>query len=372
MKIHNFSAGPSILPESVIKEASKAVIELDEIGLSLLEISHRSSYFTEIIEEAKELVKELLNISDEYEVLFLQGGASLQFYMSALNFSNSHGKYGYIDTGTWSSKAITEAKKIDGETIIIASSKDKNYNYIPTNIINKQNLDYLHFTSNNTIYGTQYHSFKNILDHYPETALICDMSSDIFSRKININDFALIYAGAQKNLGPAGTTLVIVKKSIFNPEKTYFTQNQLKNLKDLPSYLKYTTHIEKSSMFNTPPVFSIYTCMLTLRWLKNMGGISAIQEKNQKKSDLIYHEIDRNPLFKGYTQKENRSMMNATFTLKRPDLKDNFEKLCISSGISGINGHRSVGGYRASMYNALDIQSVNILTETMQQLEKIG
>ena len=371
MKIHNFSAGPSILPKSVIKEASKAVIELNGIGLSLLEISHRSNYFTEIIEEAKELTKELLNISDDYEVLFLQGGASLQFYMSALNFSSANGKCGYIDTGTWSSKAITESKKLDGQTIIIASSKDKNYNYIPKKIIEKKNLDYLHFTSNNTIYGTQYHSFKNILNHYPETALICDMSSDIFSRKINTNNFALIYAGAQKNLGPAGTTLVIIKKSIFNPKTTHFNKIHLENLKHLPSYLKYTTHIEKSSMFNTPPVFSIYTCMLTLRWLKNIGGISAIEERNRKKSDIIYHEIDQNPLFEGYTQKDDRSIMNVTFTLKIPKLKDKFEQLCIQRGISGINGHRSVGGYRASIYNALDIESVNALIETMQELEKI-
>ena len=370
MKIHNFSAGPSILPESVIKEASKAVIELNGIGLSLLEISHRSNYFTEIIEEAKALTKELLNISDDYEVLFLQGGASLQFYMSALNFSNIHGKSGYIDTGTWSSKAITEAKKLEGNTMTIASSKDKNYNYIPKKIIQKQNLDYVHFTSNNTIYGTQYHSFQNILKHYPETALICDMSSDIFSRKINVNNFALIYAGAQKNLGPAGTTLVIVKKSIFNPQKTHFKKQHLEILKTLPSYLKYTTHIEKSSMFNTPPVFSIYTCMLTLRWLKNIGGVSTIEEKNRKKSDLIYYEIDRNSLFEGYTEKDDRSIMNATFSLKKANLKNKFDKLCVERGISGINGHRSVGGYRASMYNALDIKSVKALTETMQQLEK--
>mgnify|MGYP001251983734 CR=1 FL=1 len=372
MKIHNFSAGPSILAKSVIKEASKAVIELNDIGLSLLEISHRSNHFIKIIEEAKALTKELLNISDDYEVLFLQGGASLQFYMSALNFSNSHGKSGYIDTGTWSSKAIEESKKLRGDTITIASSKDKNYNYIPKEIVKQQNLDYIHFTSNNTIYGTQYHSFQNILNHYPETALICDMSSDIFSREINVNNFALIYAGAQKNLGPAGTTLVIIKKSIFNQEKTHFSKNHLKHINNLPSYLKYTTHIDKSSMFNTPPVFSIYTCMLTLRWLKKIGGIATIAEKNQKKSNLIYREIDRNSLFKGYTKKEDRSMMNATFTLKNSDLKDKFEKLCIEKGISGINGHRSVGGYRASMYNALDIESVNALTETMQQLEKIG
>ena len=372
MKIHNFSAGPSVLAESVIKEASKAVIELNDIGLSLLEISHRSKHFTEIIEETKELTKELLNISNDYEVLFLQGGASLQFYMSALNFSNNHGKSGYIDTGTWSSKAIAESKKLGGKTMIIGSSKDKNYNYIPKEIIEKQKLDYVHFTSNNTIYGTQYHSFKNILNHYPDTALICDMSSDIFSREINVNNFALIYAGAQKNLGPAGTTLVIVKKSIFNPEKTHFTKNHLEHINNLPSYLKYTTHIEKSSMFNTPPVFSIYTCMLTLRWLKNIGGIAAINQKNQKKSNLIYREIDRNSLFEGYTQQEDRSIMNATFILKNPDLKDKFQKLCTERGISGINGHRSVGGYRASMYNALDIESINALTETMQQLEKIG
>lgn len=375
MKIHNFSAGPSILPKTVIQEAAQSVLELNNIGLSLLEISHRSTHFINIIEEAKSLVKELLNISDEYEVLFLQGGASLQFYMSALNLSSEFSNDGYIDTGTWSSKAIKEGKKIKkdedlGKTIVVASSKDKNYNYIPKNIdwepFYGYVLSYLHFTSNNTIYGTQFHSFKNIIHDY-QPPLICDMSSDIFSRKINVDDFDLIYAGAQKNLGPAGATLVIVKKSALDS----FNRGEVVN-PTAPTYLKYSTHIEKGSMFNTPPVFSIYVCMLTLRWLKNMGGIPTIEKKNRQKADIIYQEIDRNPLFEGYAKKEDRSIMNATFKLTQPELKDKFETLCSEAGISGLNGHRSLGGYRASMYNALGIESVNVLVETMQKLEKIG
>ena len=293
MKVHNFSAGPSILPESVIQEAAKAVIELENTGLSLLEMSHRSSYFINIIEEAKALTKELLNISEEYEVLFLQGGASLQFYMSALNFSTAKGKSGYIDTGTWSSKAIKESEKnrqlqAAGETIIVASSKEKNYNYIPKNITINNPLDYLHFTSNNTIYGTQFHSFKNITESIQDSAstcLICDMSSDIFSKKINVNNFDLIYAGAQKNLGPAGATLIIVKKELFreNPQNRNLNS---RNRNNLPTYLNYSTHIEKESMFNTPPVFSIYVCMLTLKWLKKIGwdpNLAKVFTKKKKK-----------------------------------------------------------------------------------------
>ena len=377
MKVHNFSAGPSILPESVIQEAAKAVIELENTGLSLLEISHRSSYFINIIEKAKALTKELLNISEEYEVLFLQGGASLQFYMSALNFATAKGKSGYIDTGTWSSKAIKESEKMTqlqaaGETLIVASSKDKNYNYIPKNITINQPLDYLHFTSNNTIYGTQFHSFKNVTESIQDAAstyLICDMSSDIFSKKINVNDFDLIYAGAQKNLGPAGATLIIVRKDLFrkNPHNTNLNS---RNHKHLPTYLNYSTHIEKESMFNTPPVFSIYVCMLTLKWLKKLGGISVIEERNKKKAEIIYSEIDRNSLFEGYTNKNDRSNMNATFILKKEELIDQFNKLCNDAQINGIHGHRSVGGYRASMYNALDVESVNTLVEVMKTLEK--
>ena len=360
MKKHNFSAGPSILNHNVIKEASQSVIDINNLGLSLLEISHRSKDFIKIIEEAKSLTKELLNIDEKYEVLFLQGGASLQFYMSALNFATINGKAGYIDTGTWSTKAIHESKKV-GKTTILASSKDKNYTYIPQIIKHTENIDYLHFTSNNTIYGTQFQSFEKIskIALSNNAKLICDMSSDIFSKEFDINQFDLIYAGAQKNIGPAGTTLVIIKKDAF------------KNNKKLPAYLNYQTHIDKKSMFNTPPVFAIYVCLLTLRWIKKLGGIKYIEKNNTMKSKLIYDEIDRNSLFHGIVNKEDRSNMNVTFHLYNDNKQDTFNKMCLHAGINGIHGHRSIGGYRASIYNALETESVNVLIDTMQKLEKI-
>jgi phosphoserine aminotransferase len=358
MKKHNFSAGPSILERHVIEQSSRAALEINNSGLSLLEISHRSQDFISIIEEAKALTKELLNISEDYEILFLQGGASLQFYMAALNFSKPNGIAGYIDTGTWSKKAIEESKKI-GRTITLASSVDKKYSYIPKNIVNKEKLDYLHFTSNNTIYGTQFHSFQELsqLANINNAKLICDMSSDIFSKEININEFDLIYAGAQKNLGPAGATLVIIKKDSISENK------------HLPTYLNYNTHIQKKSMFNTPPVFSIYVAMLTLRWLKESGGIKSIERINKEKATLLYNEIDRNPLFFGIVNPEDRSNMNVTFNLKNVDYKYQFETMCEEGGINGIHGHRSIGGYRASIYNALSTESVRFLIQIMKQLE---
>ena len=357
MKIHNFSAGPSILANTVINQASKSVLDLDEIGLSVLEISHRSNEFKNIINEAQTLIKELLQIPKNYEVLFLQGGASLQFYMSALNFSKKNGFAGYIDTGVWSQKAIQEASKITN-VITVASSKDNNYTYIPKKINIKKRLDYLHFTSNNTIYGTQFHSLKEIQKASNNTKLICDMSSDILSKKINIQEFDLIYAGAQKNLGPAGATLIII-----NRDSLEINQN-------LPTYLNYKTHIEKKSMFNTPPVFPIYVILLTLRWIKQNGGIDMIEKNNTKKASAIYNEIDRNKLFFGLVNSKDRSIMNATFNITKENLKIKFETMCKEAGISGIIGHRSVGGYRASLYNALNIDSVNHLVDVMQKLEK--
>ena len=357
MKKHNFSAGPSILAPTVIQEASQTVLELNNTGLSLLEMSHRSTDFIEIINEAKKLTKDLLNISDKYEILFLQGGASLQFHMSALNFAKKGGIAGYIDTGIWSQKAIKESKKI-GTTEIIASSADKNYNYIPKKIEINKKLNYVHYTSNNTIYGTQFQSIKNLKQQTKGTKLICDMSSDIFSREINIEDFDLIYAGAQKNIGPAGVTLVIIKK------------DTIKANNHLPTYLNYTTHIEKKSMFNTPPVFSIYVAMLTLRWIKNNGGIKNIENKNHLKAEALYKEIDRNSLFEGLTQISDRSIMNATFNIKDAKLQTYFDSMCNDAGINGIKGHRSIGGYRASMYNALELNSVHVLIEIMKHLEK--
>ncbi len=352
MKKHNFSAGPCILPAEVMKKASEAVLELDGIGLSLIEISHRSKEFVAIMEKARSLALELLGLEGKgYQALYLQGGASLQFPMLAYNLLEN--KAGYLNTGTWSSNALKEAKLI-GNAVEIASSKDKNFNYIPKNFDIPEDLDYLHLTSNNTIFGTQIKKFPNT-----KVPLVCDMSSDIFSRQLDFSKFDLIYAGAQKNMGPAGTTLVIVKEDLLG-----------KVSRQIPSMLNYKVHIGKDSMFNTPAVFSVYVSMLTLQWLKDMGGIAAIEEINEKKAKLIYSEIDLNPLFQGFAEKEDRSLMNATFTLTDEKLKDTFDKMWKEAGINGLNGHRSVGGYRASMYNALSLESVGILVDVMSDLER--
>ena len=350
---HNFSAGPCILPLEVFEKASQSVIDLDGSGLSILEISHRSPAFVDIMETARELALEHLNLKNKgYKSLFLQGGASMQFLMTAYNLLE--GEAGYLDTGTWSANAIKEASRF-GKVSVLASSKDKNYSYIPKGYSISKGLDYVHCTSNNTIFGTQMKSFPNSM----ETPLICDMSSDIFSRNIDFSQFDLIYAGAQKNMGPAGATLVVIKEEILG-----------KINRHIPSMLDYQLMIKKESMFNTPPVFSVYVSLLTLEWLSRHGGVSALEKKNRTKADLIYAEIDRNALFEGFTKKEDRSMMNATFTLKDNSLASKFNDLWKSANINGLNGHRSVGGYRASMYNALEIESVQVLVDVMKHLEK--
>ncbi|WP_457609736.1 3-phosphoserine/phosphohydroxythreonine transaminase [Lutibacter sp.] len=353
MKKHNFSAGPSILPQEVLKKTAEAVINFNHLNLSLIEISHRSKDFIEVMENARSLVKELLNLPEGYSVLFLQGGASLEFLMTPYNLLKIDGKAAYIDTGAWSTKAIKEAKLL-GEIDIVASSKDKTYNYIPKNYTIPTGLDYVHCTSNNTIYGTQIKEFPKT-----DALLACDMSSDIFSRQLDFSQFDLVYAGAQKNMGPSGTTLVIVKDEILG-----------KTGRKIPSMLDYQVHISKDSMFNTPPVFAVYTSMLTLEWLKKLGGIAAVEKLNEKKAALLYNEIDRNPHFKGFAAKEDRSLMNVTFNLTNEDEKETFDKLWNEADISGLKGHRSVGGYRASIYNAMPIESVQVLVNTMQQLEK--
>tara|TARA_R110002049_G_scaffold282853_3_gene462821 strand:+ start:3116 stop:4180 length:1065 start_codon:yes stop_codon:yes gene_type:complete len=352
MKKHNFSAGPCILPKEVLQKASEAIIDFNDSGLSLIEISHRSKDFVDVMDTAQSLALELLDLKNKgYKALFLQGGASMQFLMTAYNLLES--KAGYLNTGTWSDKAIKEAK-LFGEVVEIRSSKDKNFNYIPKNYMVPGDLDYFHLTSNNTIFGTQ-------VKEFPKTKIpmVCDMSSDIFSRVLDFSQFDLIYAGAQKNMGPAGTTLVIVKEDILG-----------KVSRQIPSMLNYKVHISKESMFNTPPVFAVYVSMLTLQWLKNLGGIKAVEEINNKKAQLLYSEIDLNPLFKGYADKADRSLMNPTFTLTDESLKDSFEAMCKEAGINGINGHRSVGGYRASMYNALSLDSVGVLVDVMSDLER--
>ena len=350
MKLHNFSAGPRILPKEVITKASEAVLDFDN-GLSLLEISHRSKPFVDVMEKARALALELLGLEGKgYKALFLQGGASTQFLMVALNLLEK--RAGYLNTGTWADKAIKEARVYD-DVYEVASSKQAGYNYIPKGYDIPSDYDYFHCTSNNTIFGTQMKSFPKC-----DIPMVCDMSSDIFSRTLDFSKFDLIYAGAQKNMGPAGTTLVIIKEDILG-----------KVSRKIPSMMDYKVHIDKSSMFNTPPVFAVYTSMLTLEWLKNLGGIKAIEEVNEMKARIMYSEIDLNPLFKGYSAKEDRSYMNATFTLLNDDLKETFETMCKEAGISGLNGHRSVGGYRASMYNALPIDSVKALVEVMSELE---
>ncbi|GAA4898102.1 3-phosphoserine/phosphohydroxythreonine transaminase [Flaviramulus aquimarinus] len=351
MKKHNFSAGPSILPPEVLLKASQAVVDYNGSGLSLIEISHRSKDFVDIMENARALALELLGLEGKgYKALFLQGGASTQFLMVALNLLEK--RAGYLNSGSWAEKAIKEAKIYD-DIYEVGSSKSANYNYIPKGYEIPEDYDYFHCTSNNTIFGTQMKSFPRT-----NIPLVCDMSSDIFSRTLDFSQFDLIYAGAQKNMGPAGTTLVVVKEDVLG-----------KVSRKIPSMMDYKVHIDKGSMFNTPPVFPVYTSMLTLEWLKGLGGIAAIEKENEKKSRLMYSEIDLNPLFKGFAAKEDRSDMNATFTLENDNLKDTFETMLKEAGISAVNGHRSVGGYRASMYNALPLDSVKVLVEVMSELE---
>ena len=352
MKKHNFSAGPCILPQTVLKQASEAILNFNNLDLSLIEISHRSKDFVEVMEKARSLVLELLDLENKgYSALFLQGGASLEFLMAPYNLLKIDGKADYLDTGTWSTKAIKEVKKL-GKVNVVASSKDKEYTYIPKDYTIDNNADYFHCTSNNTIRGTQ-------MQEFPKTniPLVCDMSSDIFSRELDFSQFDLIYAGAQKNMGPAGTTLVVVKNEILG-----------KTGRDIPSMLDYQIHIDKDSMFNTPPVFAVYVSMLTLQWLKDLGGIKAIEKINNAKAKLLYDEIDSNPNFEGTAVKEDRSKMNVTFRLTDESKQEKFDKMWQEVGINGLKGHRSVGGYRASMYNALPLESVKVLVEVMKAL----
>lgn len=349
MKKHNFSAGPSILPQEVFEKASQAVLDFEGMGLSILEISHRSKEFVAVMENARTLVKKLMKLGDDYEVLFLQGGASLQFAMVPYNLLSEGGKAAYLDTGNWAANAIKEAKKL-GNTEIIASSKADQYSYIPKDYVVDSSFDYFHCTSNNTIYGTQMHEFPDM-----EIPMVCDMSSDIFSREIDFSKFGLIYAGAQKNMGPAGATLVVVKKDILG-----------KVQRTMPTYFDLQAHIEKESMLNTPPVFAVYTSLLTLQWLENNGGIAGAEARNQAKADLLYNEIDENPLFETFCRKEDRSLMNVSFKLTGENRKEAFDKAWKDAGISGLNGHRSLGGYRASIYNAMPIESVQVLVDVMK------
>lgn len=350
MKKHNFSPGPAILPASVLQEAAQAVVDFNGTGLSILEVSHRSSGFMTVIQETEDLVRELLNLDDSYAVLFLGGGASTQFFMAPMNLLDAEDTATYVDTGTWASKAIKEAKAF-GKIEVLASSKADNYTYIPTGWETPSYAKYLHITSNNTIYGTQYH-------WWPETAvpMVCDMSSDIFSRPIPVERFGLIYAGAQKNMGPAGVTLVIVKKDMLGTVNRH-----------LPSMLDYRIHAENQSMYNTPPVYAVYVCMLTLRWIKAQGGLTAMERINQEKAAILYNEIDSNPCFRGATRKEDRSLMNVTFLMEKPEHEAAFLEMSKAAGCVEIKGHRSVGGFRASIYNAMPKESIQVLTDVMRE-----
>ncbi len=353
MKIHNYSAGPCILPQEVFEKSAQAILNFNNSGLSILEISHRSKDFVAVMDEARELVLELLDLKGEgYQALFLHGGASLEFLMVPYNLMKTNGKAAYLDTGTWAAGAIKEAKNF-GETIVVGSSKADNYTYIPKDFEIPTDANYFHCTSNNTIFGTQMKSF-------PETniPMVCDMSSDIFSRVLDFSKFDLIYAGAQKNMGPAGTTLVVIKEEILG-----------KSDRNIPSILDYAQHIKAESMYNTPAVFPIYASLLTLQWLKKQGGIAAIEKINNAKAELLYSEIDRNPLFRGAANTEDRSNMNATFLLIDENHAPIFDKMWAAANISGLAGHRSVGGYRASMYNALPLESVQVLVDVMKELE---
>ncbi|MGB0931478.1 MAG: 3-phosphoserine/phosphohydroxythreonine transaminase [Chitinophagales bacterium] len=352
MKKYNFSSGPATLPQSLFEEASKAVIDYQNSGLSILEISHRSDTFVEIIEGAKSLVVELLDLEDDFEVLFLTGGASMQFCQVPFNLLPSNGTATYLDTGTWSEKAVKEAK-LFGNVEVLASSKSSTFNHIPKNYVIPQEADYFHITTNNTIYGTQVHDIPT-----SPIPIVADMSSDIFSKQINMNQFGLVYAGAQKNLGPAGTTLVLVRKSLLG-----------KTGRAIPSMMDYQVHIAKKSAFNTPPVFPIYCCYLGLQWIKEQG-ITQLEKNNRLKAKLVYEEIDRNSLIEGHTAVQDRSMMNATFILKNPELESVFVDLTDQANCVGVQGHRSVGGFRASIYNAMPIEGVQTLIEVMQELER--
>lgn len=354
MKIHNYSAGPCILPQEVFEKAASAILNFNNSGLSILEMSHRSKDFVAVMDEVRALVLELLDLKDKgYQALFLHGGASLEFLMVPYNLMKVDGKAAYLDTGTWAAAAIKEAQNF-GDTVVVASSKAENYTFIPKDFEIPKDANYFHCTSNNTIFGTQMKSFPSL-----DIPLVCDMSSDIFSRVLDFSKFDLIYAGAQKNMGPAGTTLVVVKEEILN-----------KSGRNIPSMLDYSQHIKAESMYNTPAVFPVYASLLTLQWLKNLGGIAAIEKINNQKANLLYNEIDRNKFFEGAAVAEDRSNMNATFLLTDEKLAPIFDTLWKEANISGLAGHRSVGGYRASMYNALPLESVQVLVDVMQDFER--
>jgi phosphoserine aminotransferase len=351
MMIHNFNAGPSILPKEVFEEAAKAILNFRDTGLSILEIGHRTSLFQSVMDESVQLAKELMKLDGDHEVLFLHGGATTQFFQVPMNLLNENQTAAYLDCGVWGTKAIKEAR-IYGNVDVIASSKDKNYTYIPKNFRIPPDASYFHYTTNNTIEGTEMFSI-------PETniPLVADMSSDILSHTMDFNRFALIYAGAQKNIGAAGVNMVVIRKDILG-----------KVNRSLPGMMDYRKHIEAGSMLNTPPVFAIYVCLLTLRWLRDRGGVSAIEKINQAKAELLYKTLDEKAGFEPTVNREDRSRMNVVFLIPDPVLEKKFLDACKEQKMVGVKGHRSVGGYRVSLYNALSLESVKALTSLINQL----
>ncbi len=350
--MHNFNAGPSILPKTVCEQASKAILNYNDTGLSILEIGHRTKDFQAIMDEARSLVKELMNLDDDHEVLFLHGGASTQFMQVPMNLLNEKETAAYADTGVWSIKAIKEAK-LFGNPDVVCSSKDSNYNFIPKDFAVPNDAKYFHITTNNTIYGTQWQKVPDV-----SMPIIADMSSDIFSLQRNFNSYGLIFAGAQKNMGCAGVNLVVVNKNILGKVK-----------RAIPTIMDYRNHIKEGSMLNTPPVFAVYVSMLTLQWLKQEGGINTIEKINNAKAELLYNAIDNSHLFKGTVVKEDRSKMNVCFVMEDSSLEKAFLEFADQHGIYGIKGHRSVGGFRASLYNALPLSSVEYLASLMKEFE---
>ncbi|UEG51053.1 3-phosphoserine/phosphohydroxythreonine transaminase [Ferruginibacter lapsinanis] len=348
--IHNFNAGPSILPKEVFQQASEAVLNYNNTGLSILEIGHRTSTFQAVMDEAVALVKELMQLDADHEVLFLHGGASTQFMQVPMNLLDDKEVAAYSDTGVWGGKAIKEAK-LFGKVEIVCTGKESNYTVIPKDFAVPNDAKYFHITTNETIYGCQWQKIPKT-----STPLVGDMSSDILSRVIDYNAFDLIYAGAQKNMGAAGVNLVVVNKNILGKVK-----------RAIPTIMDYRNHIKEGSMLNTPPVFAVYVCMLTLRWLKSIGGVAAVEKLNIAKADLLYNEIDANPLFKGTVSKEDRSKMNICFVMNKPELEEAFLAFAKEKNIVGIKGHRLVGGFRASLYNALPISSVEVLVNAMKE-----
>lgn len=354
-RVHNFNAGPAALPEEVLKEVQAQLLDYYGEGLSILEMSHRGKTYDAIHHQAEALIKEVMNIPENYRVLFFQGGATGQFAAVPLNLASDNIKVDYVNTGTWSTKAIEEAKKLGKEVRVIASSEDNQFSYIPESIQVNPDSAYIHITSNNTIYGTQWH-------HFPETGnipLVADMSSDIACRKVDVSKFALIYAGAQKNFGPAGVTIVIIRNDLIE-----------RSPKNIPTVFNYKKFAESDSLYNTPPVFAIYIVKLVAEWIKNSGGIEKIEQINRQKAQILYDLLDRSDFYRGTARQDSRSLMNVTFRLPSEELEAKFVAEAKENGMIGLKGHRSVGGIRASIYNAVPLKAVEALAEFMVKFEK--